>query len=78
MAGELALRRFGRMDVEGEWLTFYGIEDSAIPAIVAEIVHAGGSVFAVEPRHQSLEDRFLQLLGGSHVENAGDRATDPA
>jgi hypothetical protein len=26
-------------------------------------VRLGGSVYAVEPRLQSLEDRFLQLLG---------------
>jgi hypothetical protein len=30
---------------------------------VAEVVRLGGSVYAVEPRLQSLEDRFLQLLG---------------
>jgi ABC-2 type transport system ATP-binding protein len=78
MAGELALRRFGRLDVEGEWLTFYGVEDDVVPAIVAEAVQLGANVFAVEPRHQTLEDRFLQLLGGSHVESAGHYPTDAA
>jgi len=29
---------------------------------VSEIVNQGGRVYAVEPRHETLEDRFLQLL----------------
>ena len=30
--------------------------------LVSEIVNQGGRVYAVEPRHETLEDRFLQLL----------------
>jgi hypothetical protein len=29
---------------------------------VSEIVSLGGRVYEVAPRHQTLEDRFLQLL----------------
>ena len=35
-----------------------------VPDLVSEIVALGGRVYAVEPRHQSLEDRFMELLGG--------------
>ena len=33
-----------------------------VPELVDEIVRQGGRVYAVEPRHETLEDRFLQLL----------------
>jgi len=33
-----------------------------MPELVSEIVRRGGRVYAVEPRHETLEDRFLQLL----------------
>jgi len=35
-----------------------------VPELVAEIVGRGARVYAVEPRHESLEDRFMSLLGG--------------
>ncbi len=61
-----ALARFGQLDDEGEWLVVRGIRAESIPDLVAEIVRAGGRVYAVEPRHESLEDRFLTLLGQRH------------
>jgi hypothetical protein len=33
-----------------------------VPDLVAAIVAMGGRVHEVVPRHQTLEDRFLQLL----------------
>jgi ABC-2 type transport system ATP-binding protein len=60
----LALASFGAIGDEGEWLVVRGVDPARVPALVAAIVHAGGSVHAVEPRHESLEDRFLSLLGG--------------
>jgi hypothetical protein len=33
-----------------------------VPDLVAAIVAMGGRVYEVVPRHQTLEDRFLQLL----------------
>jgi ABC-2 type transport system ATP-binding protein len=57
------LSRFGQLDDEGEWLVIRGIDTERVPELVAEIVRLGGRVYAVEPRHESLEDRFLRLLG---------------
>jgi ABC-2 type transport system ATP-binding protein len=61
-AGALALQQFGPLEVQGEWYTVRGIAYDAIPDLVDEVVRRGGRVHAVEPRHQTLEDRFLQLL----------------
>jgi ABC-2 type transport system ATP-binding protein len=57
------LDQFGQIEDDGEWITVRGIEPEQVPQLVAEVVRLGGSVYAVEPRLQSLEDRFLQLLG---------------
>ena len=57
------LSRFGRLDQDGDWLVIRGIDSERVPELVAEIVRLGGRVYAVEPRHESLEDRFLRLLG---------------
>ena len=54
---------FGRADDDGEWIVFRGMETERVPDVVAEVVRRGGRVYAVEPRHETLEDRFLQLLG---------------
>ncbi len=56
------LGEFGTLEDEGEWLTFRGLATDGVPQLVAEIVRQGGRVYAVEPRHETLEDRFLQLL----------------
>jgi ABC-2 type transport system ATP-binding protein len=58
-----ALSPFGQVDDEGDWLVIRGIDTERVPELVAEIVRLGGRVYAVEPRHESLEDRFLRLLG---------------
>ncbi len=62
LAGRHQLRRFGELDGEGEWLTARGLAADQIPDLVAEVVRLGGRIHAVEPRQQTLEDRFLQLL----------------
>jgi ABC-2 type transport system ATP-binding protein len=62
-AAQTALSHFGQLDAEGEWLVIRGIDTERVPELVAEIVRLGGRVYAVEPRHESLEDRFLRLLG---------------
>jgi ABC-2 type transport system ATP-binding protein len=61
-AGHTALGEFGDLEDEGEWLTFRGLTSDRVPELVSEIVRQGGRVYAVEPRHETLEDRFLQLL----------------
>ena len=58
-----ALSSFGAAAQEGEWLTVRGIDVERVPELIAELVRLGGRVYAVEPKHESLEDRFLRLLG---------------
>ena len=60
--GSDALRAFGELQAEGEWLVVRGIKADRVPDLVRTIVESGGRVHAVEPRHESLEDRFLSLL----------------
>jgi ABC-2 type transport system ATP-binding protein len=62
-AARAALAGYGQLDAEGDWLVIRGIDDERVPELVAHIVRLGGRVYAVEPRHESLEDRFLRLLG---------------
>ena len=61
-AGRERLAGFGRIDDEGEWLTFRGLKPERVPELVSTLVAAGARVYAVEPRQETLEDRFLQLL----------------
>ena len=60
--GRAGLQGYGNLEDEGEWLTFRGLATERVPDLVGEIVRQGGRVYAVEPRHETLEDRFLQLL----------------
>jgi ABC-2 type transport system ATP-binding protein len=57
------LGRFGRWHREGEWVVVEGIDASRTADLVGELVALGGRVGAVVPEHQSLEARFLELLG---------------
>ena len=70
-------RRAGRRFADdGEWLTFRGLAEDRVPELVGEIVRDGGRVYAVEPRHETLEDRFLELLqeqGDSPSPSGGGR-----
>ncbi|HKV87496.1 MAG TPA: ABC transporter ATP-binding protein [Candidatus Dormibacteraeota bacterium] len=56
------LAAFGHIDEEGEQLTFTNLVAERVPELVAQMVALGGRVYEVAPRHQTLEDRFLQLL----------------
>ena len=56
------LASFGDLDDEGDHLTFANLNAERVPELVAAIVALGGRVYEVAPRHQTLEDRFLQLL----------------
>ena len=57
------LGRFGRWQRDAEWAVVDGIEPSRVAELVRELVALGGQVEAVIPEHQSLEARFLELLG---------------
>ena len=64
--GKAELKGFGPVDDEGEQLTFTSLAPDRVPELVSRIVALGGRVYEVAPRHQTLEDRFLQLLGEDH------------
>ena len=57
------LRAFGRWVANGDWLLVEGIAAERVPELVTTIVSLGGQVAAVVPEYQSLETRFLELLG---------------
>ena len=57
-----SLAAFGPTDVEGEQITFTKLSADRVPELVTALVKLGGRVYEVVPRHQNLEDRFLQLL----------------
>ena len=56
------LADFGNVDDEGDQMTFTNLSADRVPELVSQIVAMGGRVYEVAPRHQTLEDRFLQLL----------------
>jgi ABC-2 type transport system ATP-binding protein len=74
--------RHGPSRIEGEWLSVDGIADADVPALVRELVVSGAAVNAVVPTHESLEDRFMALLGaeagGETARDAVAEASDPS
>jgi ABC-2 type transport system ATP-binding protein len=59
-----AMARFGELDDDADGaILVKGIERERIPELVSAIVASGARVYAVEPQHESLEERFLSLLG---------------
>ena len=54
---------FGRWHAQNEWGVVDDLDPSRIADLVSELVALGGRVQAVIPEHQSLEARFLELLG---------------
>ena len=63
--GRDELNAFGTIADEGDWLVVRGMKKERVPEIVAALVRGGAKVHAVEPAHESLEDRFLRQLGES-------------
>ncbi len=57
------LGRFGRWQQESDWVMVEGIDPSSVPDLVEQVIALGGRVEAVVPEHQTLEARFLELLG---------------
>jgi ABC-2 type transport system ATP-binding protein len=53
----------GRWRPDGEWLAGEDLAAGQVPDVVAAVVGRGGRVEAVVPERQSLEARFLELLG---------------
>jgi len=59
-----AMARFGELDDDADGaVVVKGIDRERIPELVAAIVASGARVYAVESQHESLEERFLSLLG---------------
>ena len=59
-----AMARFGELDDDSDGAVLVkGIDRERIPDLVSAIVSAGARVYSVEPQHESLEERFLSLLG---------------
>ncbi|HLJ66963.1 MAG TPA: ABC transporter ATP-binding protein [Chloroflexota bacterium] len=79
---EPVLARFGQIEPDGDWYVVRGTSGEAVPEMVDALVGAGVRIYAIEPSSQTLEDRFLQLLGGQSegtaIDRARDRALDPA
>ena len=63
-AGRALLARHGSVREEGEWLAVRGLAADRVPEVVAALVGGGARVYAVEPRRESLEERFSRLVGG--------------
>lgn len=62
--GRAALARFGEIDDGADGaILIRGVEMERIPDVVSEAVRSGARVYAVEPQHETLEERFLRLLG---------------
>jgi ABC-2 type transport system ATP-binding protein len=53
----------GRWSTEGDWVLARDLPPGHIPDLVAAVVARGGRVEAVVPEQETLEDRFLELLG---------------
>jgi ABC-2 type transport system ATP-binding protein len=67
-AGRAVLARHGSLRDEDEgWIMVSGVDEARIPAMISDLVAAGARLYAVEPRHQSLEERFMELLGDAEV-----------
>jgi ABC-2 type transport system ATP-binding protein len=58
-----ALAKRGAVAEHDGWLIVNGVAADAVPDLVAALVASGARVYAVEPVRQTLEERFLGLLG---------------
>ncbi|MEA2645306.1 MAG: type transport system ATP-binding protein [Chloroflexota bacterium] len=65
-AARRAMAAHGEVSEAEGWISIAGATPDEVPEIVAGLVAAGAMVYAVEPVHESLEDRFMELLGGGH------------
>jgi ABC-2 type transport system ATP-binding protein len=58
-----ALAGFGAVTTDGPWLAVKDCAPDRVPDLVAALVSAGARVYAVDPGRETLEERFLELLG---------------
>ncbi len=62
-----ALRRRGTVSEHDGWVIVDRVATETVPDLVAELVAGGARVYAVEPVRQTLEERFLALLGAEEA-----------
>jgi ABC-2 type transport system ATP-binding protein len=62
-----ALARRGAVAEHDGWVVVNGVQAEAVPELVADLVAGGARVYAVEPVRQTLEERFLALLGAEET-----------
>ena len=72
-AGLASLEAFGQPHVDGQDVVFIGLSPERIPDLVAALVGMGVRVHAVSSGRESLEQRFLELVGHK-PESAGAAA----
>ncbi len=63
-AGLAELGGFGTASLEGDRLTVRGMNVEHVPELVAALVARGGRIHAVDAGRRSLEERFIDLVGG--------------
>ncbi|MCL4544173.1 MAG: ABC transporter ATP-binding protein [Chloroflexi bacterium] len=66
------LRAFGSVREESGSYLVAGLTENQIPALVQTLVSGGARLYALEPLHQSLEERFLELLQQPEASRAHD------
>jgi ABC-2 type transport system ATP-binding protein len=61
------LSRRGAVSEHDGWVIVDRVAAETVPDLVAEVVASGARVYAVEPVRQTLEERFLALLGAEEA-----------
>lgn len=59
------LERFGTVVQEPQTLLVSGVDEARVPLVVRTLIESGADVYAIEPVNATLEQRFLELTGGS-------------
>jgi ABC-2 type transport system ATP-binding protein len=66
-AGLATLEPFGTPQLSGDVLTIAAMDPGAVPDLVAALVTIGARVHSVQAGRESLEQRFLELVGGARA-----------
>jgi len=64
-SGRAAAAAFGAISDDPPWLVVRGCPADRVPDLVAALVGAGGRIHAVDAGRETLEERFLELLGAA-------------
>ncbi len=70
---------FGEVSEDPPWIAVRGCPAERVPDLVAAVVAAGGRIYAVDAGRETLEERFIELLGRGGPDTARDgEAVPPA